>query len=106
MKTKYIKNGSSLVLDREKCTGCGMCLNVCPHNVFSLEGGKVVISDRKACMECGACKMNCPLEAISVKTGVGCAAAIYNSMTGNKEVCCGGPLPDDDDDEKGCRCSC
>lgn len=105
MKTRYIKNGSSLKVANEKCTGCGICLDVCPHEVFSLAEGKAVVSDRKACMECGACKMNCPFEAISVNTGVGCAAAIYNSMTGNKDVCCGGPLADDDSSGGGC-CGC
>ena len=57
------------------CIGCGMCVAVCPHRVFQLNNKKAEIIDRDACMECGACSRNCPVDAISVKTGVGCAAA-------------------------------
>ncbi len=38
MVWKYIKNGESLVVDAEKCTGCGTCIEVCPHNVFMIKG--------------------------------------------------------------------
>ena len=31
---QYIKNVSTLKLNSDKCTGCGICLKVCPHEVF------------------------------------------------------------------------
>ncbi len=41
-------------------------------------------------MECGACSRNCPAEAISVKAGVGCAAAVIGAMLGRTDQpCCG-----------------
>jgi len=84
----YLKDVTTLRVNEEKCVRCGMCLEVCPHSVLSLNGGKVKIEDRDACMECGACAQNCPTGAISVKSGVGCAAAVINAALGRKSNCC------------------
>ena len=84
----YLKDVTTLRVDEEKCVRCGMCLEVCPHSVLSLNGGKVKIEDRDACMECGACSQNCPTGAITVKSGVGCAAAVINAALGRKGDCC------------------
>lgn len=85
---KYLKNVVTLQYDSTKCTGCGKCLEVCPHRVFQPEGKKVKISDRDACMECGACARNCAFSAISVEAGVGCAAAvIIGFFTGTEPTC-------------------
>lgn len=72
----YLKNVVTLEYDREICTGCGMCLEVCPHAVFGMENGKAFVIDRNLCMECGACEKNCPFAALSVRAGVGCAYAL------------------------------
>jgi ferredoxin len=87
----YLKNVATLKLDEEKCTGCGMCLEVCPHAVFQMNSRHVEIRDRDACMECGACSRNCPFEAISVQVGVGCAAAVIGAMLGRTDQPCCGP---------------
>jgi NAD-dependent dihydropyrimidine dehydrogenase PreA subunit len=84
----YLRDVVTLSLDQIKCMGCGTCLHVCPHAVLSLTNGKVEITDRDACMECGACARNCPAEALHVRTGVGCAAAVINSMLGRKKSSC------------------
>jgi len=84
----YLKDVVTLRLDESKCTGCGMCLEVCPHAVFSPVNGRVAIQTRDACMECGACSRNCPAEAISVQTGVGCAAAVINAILKRDSACC------------------
>jgi len=85
----YLKDVVTLELDREKCIGCGMCLIVCPHAVFSMNNSHAVIEERDACMECGACAKNCPTEALIVQAGVGCAAAVINSALGrNNSACC------------------
>lgn len=85
----YLKDVVTLKLDQEKCVGCGTCLLVCPHAVLSLTNGTIEIANRDACMECGACARNCPAEALEVRPGVGCAAALINSMIGRKkESCC------------------
>lgn len=87
----YLKNVVTLKLDEKKCTGCGMCLEVCPHRVFDLNGRKARIQNRDACMECGACNRNCPVGAVAVESGVGCAAAVMNTLLGRSGDCCCGP---------------
>lgn len=88
---EYIKNVATLKLNSTKCTGCGMCLNVCPHVVFEINNRKAVIVNKDACMECGACKKNCSFGAIEVRSGVGCAARIINgALKGSGPDCdCG-----------------
>lgn len=85
----YLKDVVTLQLDREKCTGCGTCLEVCPRQVLALKGEKAWIANRDACIECGACALNCPFEALSVEVGVGCAAAVINAALGRSgDSCC------------------
>lgn len=74
----YLKNVATLRLDRAVCTGCGRCLDVCPHRVFALADRKAAIRDKDACMECGACALNCPVKALTVDAGVGCASGMIN----------------------------
>jgi len=89
MKHSYLKNVTTLAYDIEKCEGCGLCAEVCPHGVFEVKGKRARIVDRDSCMECGACVMNCPAEAIAVNAGTGCAAAIILSWFTGKEPSCG-----------------
>jgi NAD-dependent dihydropyrimidine dehydrogenase PreA subunit len=84
---RYINNVVTLSLDKEKCVSCGMCMEVCPHRVFSMKD-RIEITDKDGCMECGACAKNCPVQAIKVKEGVGCAVAVINGMIkGTKPDC-------------------
>jgi len=61
-----IKNTTSLQLNTPVCFGCGVCMLVCPHGVFTVRNGKAVITDQSVCTECGLCAANCPVNAISV----------------------------------------
>ncbi len=97
MAMKYLHNVATVQVRQEACVGCGMCLQVCPHQVLTLRERKAAVADRDACMECGACARNCPVQAISVDAGVGCASAIISGMlhgtapecacSGGKECC-------------------
>lgn len=88
MKHKYIRNVTTLTLDRDKCKGCSLCVEVCPHRVLLMKDGRADIADRDSCMECGGCKLNCPFGAIEVEAGVGCAIAIINGNRNGGKPCC------------------
>ena len=85
---QYLKNVVTLKLNDDLCTGCGMCLIVCPHSVFEMNKGKAYINNLNSCMECGACELNCKFGAIDVKSGVGCAAGIINGILKGTEASC------------------
>ena len=100
----YLKDVATLALEKEKCTGCGMCLEVCPHGVFGMNGGRVEIREKDACMECGACARNCSFGALTVRAGVGCAAAIINVILGRTDQPCCGPSDCGGATKKGASC--
>ena len=87
-KLKYIRNVVTLQLNQQRCIGCGMCVNVCPHTVFEMVGKKAQIVNRDGCMECGACAQNCPTTAISVHAGIGCVTAIITGALRGTEPTC------------------
>jgi NADH-quinone oxidoreductase subunit F len=54
-------------IDPEKCTGCGLCIKVCPTQATSGEKKKAHTIDKDKCTRCGACIESCKFEAINVK---------------------------------------
>lgn len=121
MFNSYTKN--TLELYPDKCIGCGMCVNVCPHAVFTMverkAGGPGIglglitsksvatLARKEACMECGACQMNCPVDAVRVQSGVGCAAAMIRAaLTGGPEVCGEGGCCGNEGSQAGSSCGC
>ena len=89
MNMTYLRNVASLRLDRDACTGCGICATVCPHGVFRIVADRAEIAELDACMECGACARNCPANALKVNAGVGCATGILNGLLRGGNACCG-----------------
>lgn len=54
------------LVDKDKCTGCGTCVSVCPQSVFELKDGKSVVMKPEDCVECMSCVENCPVQAIKL----------------------------------------
>ncbi|MEA1913326.1 MAG: 4Fe-4S binding protein [candidate division WOR-3 bacterium] len=50
------------IVDKEKCTGCGICVNQCPINAISINGTAKI--DKTKCTGCGICVAACPVKAI------------------------------------------
>jgi NAD-dependent dihydropyrimidine dehydrogenase PreA subunit len=51
-------------IDLEKCTGCGLCVKICPmKNLKKREG---IIIHKKRCTMCYRCVNNCPSQALTI----------------------------------------
>jgi heterodisulfide reductase subunit A len=48
------------------CTGCGMCIEVCPYEALKLKDGKAEVNEI-LCEGCGTCSATCLRAAIQVK---------------------------------------
>jgi heterodisulfide reductase subunit A len=48
------------------CTGCGMCVAVCPYDAIAFKDGKVEVNE-VLCEGCGTCSATCLRAAIQVK---------------------------------------
>ena len=57
------------LIDEEKCTRCGACVDICQSDVFSMrtENIKPDATYADECWHCGACVMECPVEAITLR---------------------------------------
>lgn len=51
------------LIDREKCTGCGKCVEICPKDVLELKNLKSVVNSKR-CMLCSHCYSVCSYDAI------------------------------------------
>lgn len=53
-------------VDQNKCTGCGLCVKICPNKVI-VDKGKIVFENRSDCTNCFRCINFCPQAAILYK---------------------------------------
>lgn len=58
--------GSNMIsIEKEKCTGCGVCSNICPKNCINMvsdnEGFLYPSVDINYCINCGICEKTCPV---------------------------------------------
>jgi Na+-translocating ferredoxin:NAD+ oxidoreductase RNF subunit RnfB len=81
----HIDGNGLPMIDEERCTGCGICVETCPKDVLILvprtnrvhvrchshdSGGTVKKICRVGCIGCGACVRICPYDALSLKDGL------------------------------------
>ncbi len=69
-----LKRYDALILNRDFCNGCGLCIEICPKNAITLkpavakEGSLVRLPtldiDEGKCILCGICAVICPLNAL------------------------------------------
>jgi nitroreductase/NAD-dependent dihydropyrimidine dehydrogenase PreA subunit len=52
-------------IDKELCTGCGACIDICPSKTLSLVDGKAEVTGDDS-MQCGQCAAVCPEGAVRV----------------------------------------
>jgi len=56
-----------ITIDRDKCTDCLECVEVCPQEVLMMVEGHPVHAYTKRCEGCATCLNICPEEAITVR---------------------------------------
>ena len=98
------KSDLDISYDPTKCNRCGICLEVCPFNVWELpEQGPAILARAEDCTNCTACAKNCLGNAISV-TNMGCGC-IWNEasrrQTKRKDTVVGS---DEQEDQESCGC--
>ncbi|KAA0258015.1 4Fe-4S dicluster domain-containing protein [Deferribacter autotrophicus] len=56
-----------VIIDIEKCKGCGLCITVCPKEILSYSGkfntsgyNYVTCIDENKCIACKSCALICP----------------------------------------------
>jgi NAD-dependent dihydropyrimidine dehydrogenase PreA subunit len=54
------------VVDQEKCSGCQNCVEICPSEVYQMEGDISNPIHPEECIECWACVSQCPSESIQL----------------------------------------
>jgi NAD-dependent dihydropyrimidine dehydrogenase PreA subunit len=55
------------IVSAGRCTQCGICVKVCPTNVFDGAAGEVpVIARQSDCQTCSMCEVYCPADALFV----------------------------------------
>jgi electron transfer flavoprotein alpha subunit len=55
-----------IAIDKEKCTGCGSCTNVCLFGLIEIKEEKASVNET-GCNLCGACQDACTFEAIRIE---------------------------------------
>ena len=58
---------SIIVIDDEKCTGCGLCIPNCPEGALQIIDGKARLVSDLFCDGLGACIGHCPEGAIKIE---------------------------------------
>jgi len=55
--------------DLARCTGCGMCVKICPASALELVDKKATMKEPPddQCMFCGDCQAVCPVDAVIMK---------------------------------------
>jgi formate hydrogenlyase subunit 6/NADH:ubiquinone oxidoreductase subunit I len=54
-------------IDPARCTGCGLCVKLCPSHALSMINGIATFTAQEECNYSGTCQEICPTEAISLE---------------------------------------
>ncbi len=57
---------TTTTVNQDLCTGCGLCVNICPARTLAMIDGKAAVIGERS-LNCGHCAAICPVEAITVE---------------------------------------
>ena len=61
------------IVDPDKCSGCGLCAQICPTQVFRFDPRKEKMPRAlfaEECWHCSCCVVDCPKDAIRLRIPV------------------------------------
>ena len=78
---RHEQGDATLLVIREWCKGCDLCIRSCPAGILSLaDDGKIHVDDVSRCIFCGVCAARCPdFVFILERPPDGLAAAVADS---------------------------
>lgn len=82
-----------IVIDKEKCTGCGLCVNACHEGAIGLKDGKAILLREDYCDGLGDCLPACPVDAIHFEEREAAAydhEAVQKHLAARKHAAAGG----------------
>ena len=63
-----------LTFQRDRCKGCGLCVQLCPKHILALVNGTnikgyrpAICTDEAACVGCASCAKICPDSIITIE---------------------------------------
>jgi Fe-S-cluster-containing hydrogenase component 2 len=88
-------------VDKERCTGCGVCVESCPAGAISIEDA-VAVMHMEECIRCGVCHDVCPVGCLRHESELtaGDVAANVRRVTGDMRACT--EISNDPSDGKSC----
>lgn len=60
-----MKRDIHVMIDETRCSGCGACVNICPHDTLTLVNGRAMVTGDDS-LSCGHCLAVCPTDAITL----------------------------------------
>jgi NAD-dependent dihydropyrimidine dehydrogenase PreA subunit len=59
-----INTVSALAVEAEKCTSCGICVDMCPLDLLRFDENQIPFLKYEECWYCNTCVQECPKGAI------------------------------------------
>lgn len=74
-QSRYVRHAqgdAALLVNRDWCKGCNLCIETCPKGILALDAGeRVVVTDIGQCIFCGICAVRCPDFCFVLEHGAG-----------------------------------